>query len=299
MAKVTQSLIFLTLCWYIRNMVILAKSIRNRLKNKVVVITGASSGIGYALAVEYASKGARLVVAARNAAKLSKIGDELRLSGTEVLEVITDVSHEAECKSLIEQALSKFGTIDILINNAGISMRALFSDMNLDVMRQLMDVNFWGTVYCTKYALPYLLKSRGSVVGVISIAGYIGLPGRSGYSASKYAIRGFLDTLRTENLKTGLHVLVVAPGFTASNIRNVALTADGSAQGETPRDEAEMMPASKVAVYIRKAVEKRRRTLILTFTEGKLTVFLNKFVPSLTDKLAYNHMAKEPNSPFK
>jgi len=299
MAKVTQSLIFLTLCWYIRNMVILAKSIRNRLKNKVVVITGASSGIGYALAVEYASKGARLVVAARNAAKLSKIGDELRLSGTEVLEVITDVSHEAECKSLIEQALSKFGTIDILINNAGISMRALFSDMNLDVMRQLMDVNFWGTVYCTKYALPYLLKSRGSVVGVISIAGYIGLPGRSGYSASKYAIRGFLDTLRTENLKTGLHVLVVAPGFTASNIRNVALTADGSAQGETPRDEAEMMPASKVAVYIRKAVEKRRRTLILTFTEGKLTVFLNKFVPSLIDKLAYNHMAKEPNSPFK
>jgi short-subunit dehydrogenase len=269
------------------------------LKNKVVVITGASSGIGYALAVEYASKGARLVIASRNVTRLSEIGDELRLSGAEVLEVKTDVSIEADCKNLMEQAVGHFGTIDILINNAGISMRALFVEMNLDVMRQLMDVNFWGTVYCTKYALPHLLKSKGSVVGVISIAGYIGLPGRSGYSASKYAIRGFLDTLRTENLKTGLHVLVVAPGFTASNIRNVALTADGSAQGETPRDETEMMPASKVAVYIRKAVDKRKRTLILTFTEGKMTVFLNKFVPSLVDKLAYNHMAKEPNSPFK
>jgi short-subunit dehydrogenase len=269
------------------------------LKNKVVVITGASSGIGYALAVEYASKGARLVIASRNVTRLSEIGDELRLSGAEVLEVKTDVSIEADCKNLVEQAVGHFGTIDILINNAGISMRALFIDMNLDVMRKLMDVNFWGTVYCTKFALPHLLKSKGSVVGVISIAGYIGLPGRSGYSASKYAIRGFLDTLRTENLKTGLHVLVVAPGFTASNIRNVALTSDGSAQGETPRDETEMMPASKVAVYIRKAVEKRKRTLILTFTEGKMTVFLNKFVPSLIDKLAYNHMAKEPNSPFK
>jgi short-subunit dehydrogenase len=269
------------------------------LKNKVIVITGASSGIGYALAVEYASKGARLVIAARNVSRLEEIGDELRLSGTEVLAVKTDVSIEADCKNLIEQAVQHFGTIDTLINNAGISMRALFSEMNLNVMRQLMDVNFWGTVYCTKYALPHLLKSKGSVVGVISIAGYVGLPGRSGYSASKYAIRGFLDTLRTENLKTGLHVLVVAPGFTASNIRNVALTANGTAQGETPRDETDMMPASKVAVHLRKAVEKRKRTLILTFTEGKLTVFLNKFVPSLIDKLAYNHMAKEPNSPFK
>jgi short-subunit dehydrogenase len=280
-------------------MVILAESIRNRLKNKVVVITGASSGIGYALAVEYAAVGARLVIAARNGARLAEIGEMLQLNGAEVLTVKTDVSIESDCRNLIDKAVERFGTIDILINNAGISMRAIFSEMSLDVMRTLMDVNFWGTVYCTKYALPFLLKSKGSVVGVISIAGYIGLPGRSAYSASKYAIRGFLDTLRTENLKTGLHVLVVAPGFTTSNIRNTALTADGTAQGETPRDESGMMPASKVAVYIRKAVDKRSRSLILTFTEGKLTVFLNKFVPSLIDKLAYNHMAKEPNSPFK
>ena len=266
---------------------------------KVVVITGASSGIGEALAFEYASKGARLVLAARNLSKLTELGNTLRKSGAEVLEVETDVSRETDCKRLIDEAVSRFGGVDILINNAGISMRALFSEMNLDVMRQLMNVNFWGTVYCTKYALPFLLNSKGSVVGIISIAGYIGLPGRSAYSASKYAIRGFLDTLRTENLNTGLHVLVAAPGFTASNIRSVALTADGSVQGETPRDEANMMPASKVASCIRQAVDKRKRTLILTFIEGKFTVFLGKFLPSLLDKLAYKHMAKEPNSPFK
>jgi short-subunit dehydrogenase len=162
-----------------------------------------------------------------------------------------------------------------------------------------MDVNFYGTVYCSKFALPYLLKTRGSLVGVISIAGFIGLPGRTGYSASKFAIRGFLDTVRIENMKKGLHVLVAAPGFTTSEVRKVALTNDGSQQGETPRNEGKMMTAEECAFHIVKAIEKRKRELILTFTEGKLTVFLGKFWPSLLDKLAYNHMAKEPNSPFK
>ena len=268
-------------------------------QKKVVVITGSSSGIGEALAFEYAAKGVNLVLAARNISKLTELGNTLRKSGVEVLEVETDVSRQDDCKRLIEQAVSRFGGIDILINNAGISMRALFSETNLDVMRQLMEVNFWGTVYCTKYALPFLLASKGSVVGVISIAGFIGLPGRSGYSASKYAIKGFLDTLRIENLKTGLHVLVAAPGFTASNIRNVALTADGSLQGESPREEVNMMTAAKVALCIRKAVDKRKRMLILTFVEGKFTIFISKFFPSLLDKLTYNHLAKEPNSPFK
>ena len=178
-------------------------------------------------------------------------------------------------------------------------MRALFADLDLSVIKKLMDVNFWGTVFCTKYAMPHLLQSKGTVVGVISIAGYIGLPGRTAYSASKYAIRGFLDALRTENLKTGLHVLVAAPGFTASEVRQVALTANGTQQGETPRDESKMMSSEECARHIVNAIEKRKRELILTFTEGKLTVFLGKFLPKLLDKMAYNHMAKEPDSPFK
>lgn len=266
-------------------------------KNKVVVITGASSGIGRALAKEFASLGARLSLGARRTEKLIELQDEL--PETEILICKTDVSSEDDCRLLMEETIRKYGQIDVLINNAGISMRALFEEAELDVIRQLMDVNFYGTVYCTKYALPHLLKTKGSLVGIISIAGYVGLPGRTGYSASKFAIRGFLDTIRIENLKKGLHVLVAAPGFTASEVRKVALTGDGSQQGETPRDESKMMSAEECARHIVRAIQKRRRSLILTFTEGKLTVFLGKFFPSLLDKLTYNHMAKEPNSPFK
>lgn len=267
------------------------------MKNKVVIITGASSGIGRALAKEFAAKGAKLSLGARRTELLEELKQEL--AGTEILITQTDVSKEDDCKTLIEETIKHFGCIDVLINNAGISMRALFEEVELNVIRQLMDVNFYGTVYCSKYALPYLLKTKGSLVGVISIAGYVGLPGRTGYSASKFAIRGFLDTIRIENLKKGLHVLVAAPGFTASEVRKVALTNDGSQQGETPRNEDKMMSAEECARHIVKAVEKRKRELILTFVEGKLTVFLGKFFPSLLDKLTYSHMAKEPNSPFK
>ena len=177
-------------------------------------------------------------------------------------------------------------------------MRAMFRDLDLKVLKSLMDVNFWGTVYCTKYALPWLLKSRGSVVGVISIAGYAGLPARTGYAASKYAIRGFLDTLRIEHLYDGLHVMVFAPGFTASNVRNAALTADGSHQGKTPRDEGKMMTAERVAEYLAKGLKRRRSEMILT-PIGKLTVLMHNLFPRLTDKLEFSYMAKEPDSPFK
>lgn len=267
------------------------------MKNKVVVITGASSGIGRALAKEFASKGARLSLGARRNELLENLRNEL--PGTEIHIQKTDVSSENDCRMLIDETIKKYGQIDVLINNAGISMRALFEDVDLNVIRNLMDVNFYGTVYCTKFALPHLLKTKGSLVGIISIAGYVGLPGRTGYSASKFAIRGFLDTVRIENLKKGLHVLVAAPGFTASEVRKVALTGDGSQQGETPRDESKMMSAEECARRIVCAIEKRKRSLILTFTEGKLTVFLGTFFPALLDKLTYNHMAKEPNSPFK
>lgn len=267
------------------------------MKNKVVVITGASSGIGKALAKECAAMGAKLSLAARRTDLLEALKDEF--PNTEVLITTTDVSLEDDCRNLMQQTIQRFGKIDVLINNAGISMRALFEEVDLKVIRQLMDVNFYGTVYCSKYALPYLLQTKGSLVGVISIAGYVGLPGRTGYAASKFAIRGFLDTVRIENLKKGLHVLVAAPGFTASEVRQSALTTDGTQQGETPRDESKMMTSEECAHHIIRAIQKRKRSLILTFVEGKLTVFLGKFFPSLLDKLTYGHMAKEPNSPFK
>lgn len=275
------------------------------MKGKVAIVTGASSGIGLATVKEFASRGASVVLAARNTSKLESTVQELNSQyGNDVngksrfIAVTADVSKEEDCKNLVAKSVEHFGRIDILVNNAGISMRAMFKDLDLSVIRSLMDVNFWGTVYCTKYALPYLLEAKGSVVGVISIAGFKGLPARTGYSSSKFAIYGFLDTLRIEHLHDGLHVMVFAPGFTTSNIRNVALTADGSQQGETPRDEDKMMSAEEVAARMAKGIIKRKSQIVLT-PIGNLTVWLNKFFPRLVDKLEYNYMKKEPNSPLK
>jgi len=266
------------------------------MENKVIIITGASSGIGKALSIECDRLGAKLSLAARNENKLNQLNAQLK--GSDHLFIRTDVKNEKECENLIRNTVEKFGCIDVMINNAGISMRALFSEVDLNVLHQLMDTNFWGTVYCSKFALPYLLQSHGSLVGVSSVAGYKGLPGRTGYSASKFAMNGFLEVVRIENIKNGLNVLTVCPGFTSSNIRNVALAKDGSAQGETPLEESKLMSAEHVAVEIVRAINKRKDRLNLT-TMGKTTVLLNKFFPKFMDKMVYNHMAKEPNSPFK
>jgi short-subunit dehydrogenase len=268
-------------------------------KDKVVVITGASSGIGKALAHEFASKGANLVLAARQYITLCEIAQSLEKEfNIRAVAVQCDVSIEEDCKLMIGQAVQSFKRIDVLVNNAGISMRALFKDVDLNVLKQIMDINFWGTVYCTKYAMPELLKTKGSVVGVSSVAGYKGLPGRTGYSASKFAMNGFLDSLRIENLKTGVHVLTACPGFTNSNIRNTALAKDGTQQGETHMDEGKLMTSEEVARIIVDGVEKRKRTLIMT-GQGKLTVLLSKFIPAKLDQLVYNVFAKEKDALLK
>lgn len=267
------------------------------MKNKVVIITGASSGIGKACAWAFAEQGARLVLAARNLEKLNTTSQELQTAGYEALAIQADVSIEADCQRLISDTITAYQQIDVLINNAGISMRAILADLDLSVIKKVMDVNFYGTVYCTKYALPHLLKSQGSVVGVSSIAGYKGLPGRTAYSASKFAMHGFLEALRIENLENKLHVLIACPGFTASNIRNTALGKDGNVQGESPREEQKMMQPEEVAEYICQAVAKRQNSLVLTLN-GKLTVLLNKFFPKWVNQLVFKHMRKEPNSPF-
>ncbi|QHS58314.1 SDR family oxidoreductase [Chitinophaga agri] len=266
------------------------------MQNKVVVITGGTSGIGKALAITYLKAGAKVAVCGRKSDVLQAMENEV--ASDNLYTFTADVSKEEDCKQFIEQVIARLGKIDILINNAGISMRALFRDADLTVLKQLMDINFWGTVYCTKYALPSLLANKGTIVGVSSIAGYRGLPGRTGYSASKFAMQGFLEALRTENLHTGINVMWVSPGFTASNIRNTALNEQGRAQAETPLDEGKLMSAETVADEIMKAVTKRKRTLVLT-GQGKLTVLLSKLFPGLLDGLVYNHFRKEPGSPLK
>lgn len=236
-----------------------------------------------------------MVLAARSTDKLQQVAQNLK---NKSLVVKADVAVEEDCQNLINQTIATFGKIDVLVNNAGITMRALFNDAELDVIRRLMDINFWGTVYCTKFALPHLLKTKGSIVGVSSIAGFKGLPGRTGYSASKFAMQGFLESLRIENHKTGLHVLIACPGYTASNIRNAGLNKEGKAQGESPLDEKKLMSADEVAGYIARATTKRKKYLVLT-PLGKLTVWLNRFFPSYIDGMVYNSVAKEKDSPFK
>lgn len=262
------------------------------MKNNVVLITGGTSGIGRACALEFGRVGARVVVTGRNTARLAETAAELAAAGIEHQAILADVGNMAAATQAVDDTIAAFGRLDVLINNAGLSMRAKFSEVDVKVLEHLMQTNFFGTVYTTKAALPYLLQSKGTIVGISSIAGFRGLPGRTGYSASKFAMNGFLEALRTELLPQGVNVLTAAPGFTASNIRHTALLANGQTQNDTPRDEGKMMTSEEVARHLRKAVEQRRRTLVLT-GQGKLTVFLNKWLPGLTDRLVLANFQKE------
>lgn len=269
-------------------------------KDKVIIITGASSGIGLATARLFAGMGAKLSLAARSIDRLESLASELTDDRSRILCVRTDVSVEEDCRRLIEETVRRFGKIDILINNAGISMRAPFLDVNLEVIKKLMNVNFWGTVYCTKYALPEILKSKGSIAGIISTAGYVAIPGRTGYVTSKYAIRGFLETLRIEHLNDGINILVFAPGYTASNVRNAALLADGSRQGYSPKDEGKLMSAEKVAEKLAYGLYRRKKEMILTAL-GYWDIWLYRRFPRLMDRvqLHYIRRKEKQNDPFR
>lgn len=257
--------------------------------DKVVIVTGGTDGIGRALVQRLLDSGAKVVTCGRSHDKLYSL--QTSFANKPFIGTVTDVSNEGECAKLIETAIKTFGRIDILINNAGISMRALFNDTSLDTIRRVMDINFWGAVYCTKYALPHIIKSKGTVAGISSIAGYRGLPGRSGYSASKHALQGWLEALRTEMLDSGVNVMWACPGFTTSNIRNTALNAEATQQGESPMDESDMMTAEECAMHIMNAIEKRKRTLVLT-AQGKRTIFMNRFLPSIADRLVKKFFIK-------
>ena len=232
----------------------------------------------------YARMGAKVVLGARNEERLAQLVATIRAEGGEAIYVVTDVTKEEECLRLIERAVAEYGGVDVMICNAGISMRATFDEVDMAVLHRVMDVNFWGTVYCAKYALPYLVAARGSLVGISSVAGLHGLPGRTGYSASKFAITGLLETIRIENAPKGLHVMIACPGYTASNVRYSALMADGTPQGATPRNESKMMSADEVARRVAKGIARRKR-LCLMDAEGRATHFVKKFAPSLLDRV--------------
>lgn len=261
----------------------------NFYNNKAVVVTGGSDGIGRALVDLLLLRGAKVATCGRSQDKLYQL--QVSHPGKPLHSVVADISNQNDCEHFIQSTISTFGGIDILINNAGISMRALFNDVDVAVIKKVMEINFYGSLYCTKLALPSIIERKGTVAGISSVAGYRGLPGRSGYSASKFAMNGWLEALRTEMMDKGVNVLWVSPGFTSSNIRNTALNSKGEHQGESPMDEGKMMSSETCARHILKAIEKRKRSVVLTFT-GKRAVFMNRFFPKLTDNFIYNFFFK-------
>ena len=265
------------------------------MKDKVILITGGTSGIGLALARCLGKAGGRIAFTSRDAGRCEETEKMLQKEGIEVLGIEADAASETDQFKAVAQTINRYGRLDILINNAGISMRALFGELDLEVFRKVMDINFFGTVYATRAALPWIIRSRGSIVGISSVAGFKGLPGRTAYSASKFAMEGFLESLEGELLKKSVHVLVACPGFTASRIRENALTSDGSSQKESPREEEKMMQPEEVADKIMKAISKRERRLVMS-REGKLSYWLNKFFPGFVLRKVYEKMAAEPGS---
>jgi short-subunit dehydrogenase len=265
------------------------------MKDKVVIITGGSEGIGKALAFVFGRNGSRIVITGRNADTLNSSKQELEEVGIQVLAIQADVSRKEDNERMAQETIQRFGKIDVLINNAGISMRGNFKTVDVDVIRQVMDINFYGVVYATKACLPYLINQKGSIVAISSIAGFRGLPERSGYSSSKFALHGFMEVIRTELLEDGVHVLIACPGFTRTDIRKKSLVAPGQILGEAPRDESKMMSAEEVAEIIYRATLARKRYSVMTFS-GKVIVWLNKWFPALADRLVYNNFKKEKNS---
>lgn len=263
---------------------------------KVAIITGGSSGIGKSLVLKYANEGYAVVFTGRNQDRIAQVVNAL--GNRPHLALDLDAGSQQDNERMVQETVKKFGRIDVLVCNAGISMRALFEELDLQVFRQLMDINFFGAIYATKYALPYLFESKGIIIAISSINGRRSTPARTAYSSSKFAMQGFFEALRTEVMTRGVHVLVVCPGFTNSNIRNMALTADGRQQGESPRDEKKMMSSEEVAALTYKAAEQRKRDLVLTF-KGKLTILLNKIIPGRLDRMIYKVLKKEPGSPLK
>jgi short-subunit dehydrogenase len=262
------------------------------MKDKVVVITGASKGIGAELALQLARKGAKLVLAARGAKELESVAEQCRAAGATVVTVRADVAEERDCQAIVSGAVLAFDGIDVLVNNAGMSMWARFEDIrDLSILENIMKVNYLGAVYCTGHALPYLRASKGVLVGISSLAGRTGVPTRTGYSASKHAMAGFFDSLRIELADSGLAVTMIYPGFVATGIRENATGPDGKPIQVSPVKEGEVMGVGECARRIVKAIERREREVVMT-ARGRLGMWLKLIAPSLVDRIARNAIEK-------
>ena len=258
----------------------------SEVKESVTIITGASSGIGRELARQLAQEGAWLALAARSEDSLEVVAKECLKLGGRAIEVRTDVAEEGQCQNLIQRTLDEYGRIDTLYNNAGITIWAKFEDMQvLFPFERVMQVNYLGSVYCTHYALPHLKRSQGRIVGVSSMAGKTGVPYRSGYSASKFAMAGFFETLRIELVDSGVSVTMVFPDFVQTETRLKAFGPDGKSLQRSPVREGKVMQVEQAAAIIIKAAAQRKRELIMS-PRGRLGMLVKPFFPGLVDRIA-------------
>jgi short-subunit dehydrogenase len=256
------------------------------MKEKTFVITGASSGIGEALALAYAARGNNVVLAARSKTELERVAGECEKRGGKTLVVVTDVSDPESCKALVHAAAEKFGGIDVLVNNAGVSMRAMFRDItDLTLFERLMKINYLGSVYLTHYALEHLISSKGLIVAISSLTGKTGVPSRTGYAASKHAMQGFFDSLRIELMGTGVDVLVASPGFVDSGIQTRALGTDGKARGGDHVTEPDTMTLEECTRILVGAIDRREREVVMT-SKAKIGLWLKLIAPKIVDEIA-------------
>jgi NAD(P)-dependent dehydrogenase (short-subunit alcohol dehydrogenase family) len=259
---------------------------------QVVIITGASEGIGRALALQLAPSRPRLVLAARNATRLAELVVECEALGAEAVGVTTDVTQEDQCRALVDAAVDAYGGVDMLVANAGRTMWAAFEDIEQPgLLEDLMAVNYFGSVYCTRYALPWLKRAGGRIVAVASVAGLTGVPARTGYCASKHAMIGFFDSLRIELAGSGVSVTVIAPDFVVSEIHRRAVDGKGNPLEETPMNEDRIMTAEECAQRITEAAAQRRR-LLITSARGRLGRWLKLISPTTVDRIAEKAIAE-------
>ncbi len=253
---------------------------------RTILLTGASQGIGRALALALARQRPRLALAARDAARLEEVAEECRARGAEAIAVPTDVTAPEECRRAVSRTVEAFSSLDVLVNNAGMSMWARLDELpDLGVHERLMRVNYFGAVYPTFFALPHLKASRGQVVVVASLAGLTGVPTRTGYSASKHAVMGFFDSLRIELRGSGVSVTVVAPDFVVSEIHRRSLGPDGRPLGRSPMQESRIMTAEECARRTVRAMERRQRLAILS-ARGRFGRWARLVAPGLVDRMA-------------
>jgi short-subunit dehydrogenase len=264
----------------------------NIFKNQVVLITGASTGVGRELAIQLASYGASLSLAARDAERLASVQEECQKRGSTTISIPTDIGIPEQCVELIQKTIDKFSRIDMLVCNAGLSMFCNFEDVkDIHLFEHIMKVNYLGSVYCTYYALPYLKQSKGRIVGISSLTGKNGVPTRTGYAASKHAMAGFFDSLRIELDGSGVSVTMIYPGFVATEMRERALGLDGKPIGKSHLDETGVMPVETCVRLIIEAAAKRKRELVMTL-RGKLGLWMKLIAPKLVDNTARNAIIK-------